>query len=124
MKIPSVALRIQGDAVEVLYKGMDKGAALAAAKSESTNPVDQVTEIRVVVAIGAGIAWRKRLVPTPSVVVTDADLAEPAEEETTDTDPADVAELRAALKAKGVKVPPRISADNLLALAVEHGVDA
>lgn len=36
---------------------------------------------------------------------------------------ADVQALREALKAKGVKVPPRISADNLLALAVEHGVE-
>lgn len=124
MKIPSVALRIQGDAVEVLYAGTDKGAALSAAKSESANPVDQVTEIRVVVAIGAGIAWRKRLTPHQSVVVTDATAEEVQEEQEEIDSPADVQALREALKAKGIKVPPRISADNLLALAIEHGVEA
>lgn len=38
--------------------------------------------------------------------------------------PADVQALRAALKAKGVKVPPRINADTLIELAIEHGIEA
>lgn len=45
----------------------------------------------------------------------------PAIEGSEDESP-DAEAIRAALKEKGVKVPPRISIDNLLNLAVEHGV--
>lgn len=60
----------------------------------------------------------------PAVSAPDQDPTEEASGPDDGDSPADVQALREALKAKGVKVPPRISADNLLALAIEHGVDA
>lgn len=42
--------------------------------------------------------------------------------EESDSDP-DAKEIRAKLVAKGVKVPPRISLETLLDLAIKHGVE-
>lgn len=51
-------------------------------------------------------------------IVVDEDL----EQEVMDSS-ADVAAIRAALKAKDVKVPPRISVDKLIEMAIAHGVE-
>lgn len=48
--------------------------------------------------------------------------ATPAPVEESDSDP-DAKEIRAKLVAKGVKVPPRISLETLLDLAIKHGVE-
>jgi len=45
------------------------------------------------------------------------------EPEETDDDEPDAKALREALKAKGVKVPPRIGIDALLKLAIDNGVE-
>lgn len=50
-------------------------------------------------------------VATESVEVEDEDLS------------ADADKIRAALKEKGVKVPPRISLDKLVEMAVQNGVE-
>lgn len=56
------------------------------------------------------------LVPEPEPESTDGD-----EEE---TEGADADAIRALLKEKGVRVPPRISLDNLIKMAQEHGIEA
>jgi hypothetical protein len=53
------------------------------------------------------------------VAATSAPAVEPEPDETD----ADAKAVREALKAKGVKVPPRISIDALLKLAIENGVE-
>lgn len=82
-------------------------------------------DIYRVTALGTmGVLKEKRWkanTPTASAPVQ-APSDEQDEAEEIDS-PSDVQALREALKAKGVKVPPRISVDNLLALAVEHGVE-
>lgn len=50
------------------------------------------------------------------------EIPEEAEDDQTDAS-ADVAAIRAALKAKDVKVPPRISVDKLIEMAIAHGVE-
>lgn len=114
MKIPSVTMRIGGESVEILYSGLDKSEALRVAKMEADKPHSAITEYRVLQAIGSGIAWRRRATPAPPA-------PEPVEPESTDA--ADAKAVRDALKVKGVSVPPRISIDNLLKLAIEHGVE-
>ena len=55
----------------------------------------------------------------PAAVETEDD----AEEGDDTASSTDSKALRAALKAKGVSVPPRISDDKLIAFAIEHGVE-
>ncbi len=117
MRLPSVTISVCGEAVEVLYAGIDKGEALRVAKSACNGPVDQLTEVRVLSA--QSVAFRKRLVPAKAL--PDPEAVEP-EEEASAPESVDAAELRALLKAKGVNVPPRIGDEKLIALAVEHGV--
>ncbi len=112
MKIPCVALAIEGDKIRTLYTGVDKGEAIAAAKAEADKPSEVHLEIRVVAAIGSGIAWRRSVRPqAPAPAADDEDTS------------ADAKALRDALKAKGVKVPPRIGIDALLKLAIDNGVE-
>jgi hypothetical protein len=115
MKIPCLTIRIDGDDLVVLYAGLDKSKALETAKAEANKPHDIHTEYRVVQAVGAGIAWRRRVTPT----VAPVEATEPEPDETD----ADAKAVREALKAKGVKVPPRIGIDALLKLAIENGVE-
>lgn len=109
MQIPSVTIGIKQDGtVEVYHASMDKSKALDAAKAKANEPTSEVIDIRVVCAIGAGIAWRRRVVPT----VVDESESDP-----------DAKEIRAKLKALGVNVPPRISLEKLLDLAIANGVE-
>lgn len=120
MKLPCLTIRIDGDDLVVLYAGTDKAEALAIAKAEVNKPDAIPGEYRVVQAVGAGIAWRRKVTkPAPLVQVL-----EPVEIED-EVDEADelAKRVRADLKAKGVKVPPRISVEKLLDLASEHGVE-
>lgn len=119
MKIPSVTMRIVGESVEILYSGLDKSEALRVAKMEADKPHNAITEYRVLQAIGSGIAWRRRATPAPPA----PEPVEPEPVELESTDAADAKAVRDALKAKGVSVPPRISIDNLLKLAIDHGVE-
>ena len=64
-----------------------------------------------VTALGEIGVLKQRRWKQPGVVATE-DLAEGA----------DADELRAALKQKGVSVPPRISIENLINLAIKNGV--
>jgi hypothetical protein len=65
--------------------------------------------------------WKANI---PAVVAPVQEVeAEQDEPEEIDS-PADVQALRDALKARGIRVPPRINADTLLALAIEHGIEA
>lgn len=56
----------------------------------------------------------------PTTVEAEEEPEEGDDEATASTD---AKALRAALKAKGVAVPPRISDEKLIALAIEHGVE-
>jgi hypothetical protein len=110
MQIPSVTIGIKQDGtVEVYHASTDKSKAVEAAKAKANEPTSEVIDIRVVCAIGAGLAWRRRVVPSAPV-------------EESDSDP-DAKEIRSKLVAKGVKVPPRISLETLLDLAIKHGVE-
>lgn len=106
MKIPCLTIRIDGDDLVVLYAGNEKSKALEIAKAEVNKPHKSPAEYRVVQAVGAGIAWRRSVKPSEDV----------------ESD-ADTNAIRAALKEKGVKLPPRIGVDKLLDLAVKHGVE-
>lgn len=110
MKIPCLTIRMEGEDLTVLYYGTDKAQAIETAKAEAEKPHKEFAEYRVIQAIGAGIAWR-RTVKASAPVVDEEDTS------------ADAKALREALKAKGVKVPPRIGIDALLKLAIENGVE-
>jgi hypothetical protein len=116
MKLPCLTIRIDGDDLVVLYAGTSKAEALDIAKAEANKPHDSFAEYRVVQAVGAGIAWRRSVKPSSALV------AAPELEEVDDDEP-DAKALREALKAKGVKVPPRIGIDALLKLAIDNGVE-
>lgn len=114
MKLPCLTIRIDGDDLVVLYAGMSKADALTVAKTEANKLHDTFAEYRVIQAVGAGIAWRRSVKPDPKPVEI--------EDEADESD--EIAKrVRADLKAKGVKVPPRISVEKLLDLASEHGVE-
>lgn len=121
MKIPCLTIRIDGDDLVVLYAGTDKAKALETAKAEVNKPDVIPGEYRVVQAIGAGIAWRRK-VTKPAPLVEVVTPSEQGDDEADDSDEL-TKRVRADLKAKGVKVPPRISVEKLLDLAVEHGVE-
>jgi hypothetical protein len=113
MQIPSVTIGIKHDgSVEVYHASVDKSEAIKVAKDKANEPGADVAEIRVVCAIGSGTAWRRRI---------RAAAPAPAQEE--EAGDADVKAIRAALKEKGVQLPPRIGVDKLLDLAVKHGVE-
>lgn len=117
MKLPCLTIRIDGDDLVVLYAGTDKSEALAIAKAEVNKPDVIPGEYRVVQAVGAGIAWRRK-VAAPSKPVE----VEQIDDEVDESDEL-AKRVRSDLKAKGVKVPPRISVEKLLDLASEHGVE-
>lgn len=121
MKIPCLTIRIDGDDLVVLYGGTDKAKALETAKTEVNKPDVIPGEYRVVQAVGAGIAWRRK-VTRPAPLVEAVEAVEVIEDEVDDADEL-AKRIRADLKGKGVKVPPRISAEKLLDLASQHGVE-
>jgi hypothetical protein len=130
MKIPCLTIRIDGDDLVVLYAGLDKSKALETAKAEANKPHDIHAEYRVVQAVGAGIAWRRRVTPAVApldvaalTATIDVEVVESDPEDTEVETSADAKAVREALKAKGVKVPPRIGIDALLKLAIENGVE-
>lgn len=120
MKLPCLTIRIDGDDLVVLYAGTDKAQALDIAKTEANKPHDSFAEYRVVQAVGAGIAWRRSVKPDPKPLV---EAPEPEPEDAEVEASADAKAVREALKAKGVKVPPRIGIDALLKLAIDNGVE-
>ncbi len=61
-------------------------------------------------------------VAAPAVTESVEEIPEETEDDQTDAS-ADVAAIRTALKAKDVKVPPRISVDKLIEMAIAHGVE-
>lgn len=125
MKKPAVLIVIKSDG-SVSLKAGEKGEIYTEARAliHSLN-LGPAHDVARVVALGEkgvlkSFKWKANT-PTASAPVQDpADEQDEGEEIDS---PADVQALREALKAKGVKVPPRISVDNLLALAVEHGVE-
>lgn len=115
MKIPCVVIGLtKSDEVRVYLSTMNKADALSDAKARAADPDADVRELRVIAGIGSAIQWRK---PIRGAVESTPEALAPSSES------ADAKALRAKLKAKGVSVPPRINADTLLALAVEHGVE-
>ena len=106
--------------MEVLYAGLDKGAALSIAKDTANKPVEAVTEVRVLSA--QSVAWRRQVRPATAPVPVEEIEAEQDGDEPDDSSQ-DASEIREKLKAKGVKVPPRIGSERLIALAIEHGVE-
>ena len=120
MRLPTVTITVCGEAVEVLYAGLDKGAALSIAKDTANKPVEAVTEVRVLSA--QSVAWRRQVRPATAPVPVEEIEAEQDGDEPDDSSQ-DASEIREKLKAKGVKVPPRIGSERLIALAIEHGVE-
>ncbi len=91
---------------------------------------DEIHDVFRVTAVGTtGVLvqakWKKNSPPDEVVEVATESVEEiPEEIEDDQTDAsADVAAIRAALKAKDVKVPPRISVDKLIEMAIAHGVE-
>lgn len=126
MKKIAVLVVIKSDGTTTTKVG-EKGAIYTEARelirSINLGPDHDVARV---VALGESgtlksFKWKANTPAASAPAQTSADEQDEGEEIDS---PADVQALREALKAKGVKVPPRISADNLLALAVEHGVDA
>jgi len=84
-------------------------------------------DIAAITALGStGVLKQKRwkmnlpAVVAPVLVPVDT-LAEELDDE--DAEGPDAEEIRAKLKEKGVKVPPRITIDNLIKLAIDNGVE-
>lgn len=112
----SVALVARADTVEILESGRDKAKCLAAAKDYiATAKPSELEEVFLLSALGGAVQYRKRLLPSAADVVVE-DLED-------DDQSADASAIREALKAKGVKVPPRIGLDKLLELAIANGVE-
>lgn len=104
-------------------KGEIYQEARALIHSLNDNPEHGVARVT---ALGhAGVlkerTWKANI-PAPLTITQESSEDVESDE---DTEPeSDVGDLRKALKAKGVRVPPRINDDTLRALAVEHGVEA
>ena len=110
----------------------EKGDIYAAAREEKRRLNGEAShDVARLTAFGSdGIIiqakWKSN---TPAVevaapVVTESveEIPEETEDDQTDAS-ADVAAIRTALKAKDVKVPPRISVDKLIEMAIAHGVE-
>lgn len=70
--------------------------------------------------------WKKNIPSAPSVSPAESvDSADALADEVGDeeADGPDAEDLRAKLKEKGVKVPPRITINNLIKLAIDNGVE-
>lgn len=67
----------------------------------------------------------KRNAPAGDVteIIDASEVPESEEEDSSDDVSADADKIRAALKEKGVRVPPRIGIDKLLELAIANGVE-
>lgn len=96
-------------------------ALIRAANDKPGHDIERIT------ALGeAGVLksrkWKGAAAPAaPVAPITDPEIPEVDEEE---PEGADADAIRALLKEKGVKVPPRISLDNLIKMAQEHGIEA
>lgn len=106
----------------------EKGEIVSTGKEliRETNDSESHDIFRVTILGLAGVIKERRWkINAPAIAesIPPAAVVHGEEEQIEEVASADVQALREALKAKGVKVPPRISVDNLLALAVEHGVE-
>lgn len=119
----------KADGSVVLTAG-SKGDIIVEGKAliRSTNESSDHDIARITVLGQMGVikerTWKgnaREVKPAPVVGGTPAGSGEGDDDEGNQS--ADVAAIREALKAKGVKVPPRINIENLLALAIEHGVE-
>ena len=83
-------------------------------------------DVACITALGmAGVLKQKKWkgnLPTsaPSVDPVDPPVGDAGDE---DAEGPDAEDIRAKLKEKGVKVPPRITIDNLIKLAIDNGVE-
>lgn len=110
MLIPCVTVAIKGEKIDVIAASMRKAECLDVAKKYAAELVtDEAIEVRVLVGLGSAIQFRRRVLPNKDAAP--------------ESDP-DVKVIRDALKAKGVNVPPRISVEKLLELAIANGVEA
>ena len=109
----------------------EKGDIYAAAREEKRRLNGEAShDVARLTAFGSdGIIiqakWKSNMpVEVAAPVVTESVEEIPVETEDDQADAsADVAAIRAALKAKEVKVPPRISVDKLIEMAIAHGVE-
>lgn len=107
----------------------EKGDIYAIARDEkrrlNDDPTHDVARLTMFASEGIRIQakWKRNFPAAEVVEIVEEPTPEESEEESTDTS-ADVEAIRAALKEKGVKVPPRIGVDKLLELAIANGVEA
>lgn len=110
----------------------EKGDIYAAAREEKRRlNGEESHDVARLTAFGSdGIIiqakWKSNMptaeVAAPAATESVEEIPEEIEDDQTDAS-ADVAAIRAALKAKDVKVPPRISVDKLIEMAIAHGVE-
>lgn len=110
----------------------EKGDIYAAAREEKRRLNGEAShDVARLTAFGSdGIIiqakWKSNIpaveVAAPAVTESVEEIPEEIEDDQIDAS-ADVAAIRAALKAKDVKVPPRISVDKLIEMAIAHGVE-
>ena len=119
----------------------EKGEIVPAAREmiRAENDVRTGDVVRITALGEAGVLkqrrWKLAASPSPTVddveaeastegVEAEAGADEEAEEKAEEkAEGPDADEIREKLKAKGIKVPPRISVDNLVKMAIEAGVE-
>ena len=115
----------------------EKGEIVPAAREmiRAENDVRTGDVVRITALGEAGVLkqrrWKLAASPAPTVDDVEAEASTEgveaeagADEEAAEkAEGPDADEIREKLKAKGIKVPPRISVDNLVKMAIEAGVE-